>query len=102
MPRWFAGVPSIVLVRVLGGFWLAAIIIYIRATRAKNWAGKYAFWTVVAFLTFVWVTNVRKGPPPPKEVIGSLIFFLLLVAWAYWMNRVRPVEIVSAKSKAAG
>jgi hypothetical protein len=77
---------------VEGGFWLVAIIVYLRATRARNWAGVYAFWPVVAFLTFVWIANIRKGPPPPEAVAGSLIFFFLLVAWAYWMNRARPAS----------
>ena len=34
---------------VEGGFWLLAIILYIRVTRPKNHAGVYAFWPVVAF-----------------------------------------------------
>jgi hypothetical protein len=77
---------------VEGGFWLLGIILYVRATHANKRAGRYAFWPVVAFLTFVWITNIRRGPPPPEAVIGSLIFFLLLVAWAYWMNRVRSTQ----------
>ena len=91
--------PATIIVE--GGFWLAALIIYVRATHAKNWAGRYAFWLVVAFLTLAWVSNIRKGPPPPEQVIGSLVFFLLLIAWAYWMNRVRPSEIDPAKARAA-
>lgn len=83
----WSSTPATLLVEV--GFWLLAIIVYLRATRARNWAGIYAFWPVVAFLTFVWVANIRKGPPPPEAVAGSLIFFILLVAWAYWMNRAR-------------
>ncbi len=83
-------VPATLLVE--GGLWLFAIVIYLRATRARNWAGLYAFWPVVTFLTFVWVANIRKGPPPPEAVAGSLIFFILLVAWAYWMNRARPAS----------
>jgi hypothetical protein len=75
---------------VEGGFWLFAIILYIRATRPVKRAGIFAFWPVVAFFTFAWVSNIRKGPPPPEAVLGSLIFFALAVAWAYWMNRVRP------------
>lgn len=82
--------PATLLVE--GGLWLVAIVLYLRATRAQNWAGLFAFWPVVAFLTFVWVANIRKGPPPPEAVAGSLIFFLLLVAWAYWMNRARPAS----------
>jgi hypothetical protein len=84
--------PATIIVE--GGFWLLAIILYVRATRSKNRAGVYAFWPIVAFLAFIWITNIRKGPPPPEAVIGSLIFFLLLVAWAYWMNRARPVQKV--------
>jgi sugar lactone lactonase YvrE len=74
---------------VEGGFWLLAIILYVRVSRPKNHAGVYAFWPVVAFLTYVWIANIRKGPPPPKAVIGSLIFFLLIVLWAYLMNQAR-------------
>jgi hypothetical protein len=74
---------------VEGGFWLLAIILYVRATSPQNRTGLYAFWPVVIFLTYVWVANIRKGPPPPQAVIGSLIFFLLLVLWAYWMNSAR-------------
>jgi hypothetical protein len=77
---------------VEGGFWLLTIVLYVRATRPVNRLGVYAFWPVVVFLTFVWVTNVKSGPPPPKAVIGSLVFFLLLVAWAYWINRLRPTQ----------
>lgn len=83
-------VPATLLVE--GGLWLVAIVVYLRATRARNWAGLFAFWPVVAFLTFVWVANIRKGPPPPEAVAGSLIFFSLLVAWAFWMNRARPAS----------
>jgi sugar lactone lactonase YvrE len=82
--------PATVIVE--GGFWLLAIILYIRATRPKNHVGVYAFWPIVAFLTFVWVANIRKGPPPPEAVIGSLIFFLSLILWAYWMNQARLVQ----------
>jgi hypothetical protein len=80
---------------VEGGFWLLALVLYARASRPLKRAGTYAFWPVVAFLTFVWVTNVKKGPPPPEAVAGSLIFFALVIAWAYWMNRARATTIKS-------
>jgi hypothetical protein len=87
---------------VEGSFWLVALILYIRATRARNWAGIYGFWPVIAFITYAWVSNIRTGPPPPEKVIGSLVFFSLLIAWAYWMNRARPAEPTGSNSKAAG
>jgi len=74
---------------VEGGFWSVAMIVYLRSTRANGLSGNYGFWPVVVVLTFIWITNIKSGPPPPNAVIGSLIFFSLLVAWAYWMNRAR-------------
>jgi LexA-binding, inner membrane-associated putative hydrolase len=75
---------------VEGGFWVISIILYIRATYAAKPMGTWGFWPVVVFLTFVWATNVHSGPPPPERIVGSLIFFLLLVVWAYWINTLRP------------
>jgi len=79
---------------VEGGFWLLAIILYARVTRSKNRWGVYAFWSVVALLTLVWYNNITGPPPPSARVAGisSLIYFSLVVAWAYWMNRLRPAQ----------
>ncbi len=77
---------------VEGDMWVAAIIVYVRATRAKSRAGVYAFWIVVVLLTLAWRSNI-DGPPPPSVrtmATSSLIFFSCVVAWAYWMNRLRP------------
>ncbi len=83
-------IPATLIVE--GGFWLVAIVLYIRATRPKNRAGVYAFWSVVALLTLAWYNNIAGLPPrnPHTAPIVSLIFFSLVVAWAYWMNRLRP------------
>jgi membrane-bound metal-dependent hydrolase YbcI (DUF457 family) len=79
---------------VEGGFWLVAIVLYVRATHPKNRAGVYAFWSVVVLLTLAWYNNIAGPPPrnPHTAPIVSLIFFSLVVAWAYWMNRLRPAQ----------
>lgn len=79
---------------VEGGFWLFAIIIYVRATRPTGRAGVYAFWAGVALLTLVWYGNIRAGmdPNPVKAGVAGLIAFALMVAWAYWINRLRPAR----------
>ncbi|HEY7547640.1 MAG TPA: hypothetical protein VID27_22270 [Blastocatellia bacterium] len=87
--------PATIIVE--GGFWLLAIILYIRSEHASRRAGIYLFWPVIAFLTLVWITNIRNGPPPPSAVIGSLIFFSLIVAWAYWMNLLRSASTDTAE-----
>jgi LexA-binding, inner membrane-associated putative hydrolase len=89
----WTSIPATLIVE--GGFWLLAIIIYVRATRAKNRAGLYAFWVVAALLTLIWYNNIAGPPPPnPKTAgISSFIFFSLVVAWAYWMNRLRLADL---------
>jgi len=77
-----------------GGFWLLAIVLYVGATRARSRAGTYGFWIAAALLTERWYANIA-GPPPPNlhaAAIGGFIFFSLVIAWAYWMNRARPAE----------
>jgi membrane-bound metal-dependent hydrolase YbcI (DUF457 family) len=88
----WTSLPATIIVE--GGFWLLAIILYARATRPKNRWGVYAFWSVVALLTLVWYNNITGPPPPSARVAGisSLIYFSLVVAWAYWMNRLRPAQ----------
>lgn len=75
-----------------GGFWFLAIILYACATHPKQRAGSYVFWTVAALLTLAWLNNIAGPPPrnPRAAAISSLIFFSSVVAWAYWMNRLRP------------
>jgi hypothetical protein len=88
--KLWSSLPATLIVE--GGFWLLAIILYLRATHPKTRVGIYAFWPAVALLTFIWVTNIRRGAPKPEEVIGSLVFFVILIAWAYWMNHARPAR----------
>jgi hypothetical protein len=92
--RLWTSVPATIIVE--GGFWLMAIIVYARSTRPKNRLGTYAFWVGIALLTLSWYRNIT-GPPPPSAFaagISSLIYFSLTVAWAYWMNRLRPAKEV--------
>jgi hypothetical protein len=79
---------------VEGSLWLLALILYARATRARTRLGVYAFWGGVVLLTLVWYGNISSGmdPNPVKAGVGGLIFFSLMVAWAYWMNRLRPAR----------
>jgi RsiW-degrading membrane proteinase PrsW (M82 family) len=70
---------------------LLAVIIYVRATRPKNRTGILAFWIGTALLTWMWYKNITAGidPNPVKAGMGGLIVFSLVVAWAYWINRLR-------------
>lgn len=88
----WGSIPAAVIIE--GGFWLFAVILYSRATHSKNRTGFYAYWSVVALLTLVWYNNLAGPPPRDSRLvpITSFLFFSLVVAWAYWMNRVRLWE----------
>jgi len=92
----WTSIPATVVVE--GGFWLIAIILYVRATRPRNRWGIYAFWPVVALLTLAWYNNIAGPPPPSPSSVGisSLIFFSAALTWAYWMDRIRPARSLSA------
>ena len=87
--------PATLLVE--GGFWLLAIILYVRATQARSRAGRFVFWIGVALLTLLWLGNISAGmdPNPVKAGVGGLVIFSLVAAWAYWMNRLRVTRSVS-------
>jgi membrane-bound metal-dependent hydrolase YbcI (DUF457 family) len=84
---------------VEGGLWLLGIISYVRITRAKNWAGVYGFWIAIVLFTLLWYQNIAGSPPanPRAAPISSLIFFSLVVTWAYWMNSVRVLTSYSVR-----
>ena len=72
-----------------------AIVVYVRITRPTGRAGVYAFWTGVTLFTLVWLGNIRGGmdPNPVKAGTAGLLAFGLIVAWAYWVNRLRPYRL---------
>jgi hypothetical protein len=88
----WSSLPAVLIVE--GGFWLVALVLYVRATRPAKYAGRYAFWIGVALITLVWYGNIYAGmdPNPVKAGVGGLVVFSLMVAWAYWINRLRPTK----------
>lgn len=86
----WTSIPAALIVE--GGFWVLAVLLYARATHPNRGIGTYAYWTVVGVLTLAWYNNLAGPPPPNPQAVplSSFLFFSLAVAWAYWMNRVRP------------
>lgn len=86
---------------VEGGLWVAGIILYLRTTRPVSRAGFYGFWIMVVLLTTLWKLSLRGAPPPSLEAmkIGNLLIFAITLAWAYWMDRVRPATETNHQSR---
>lgn len=69
---------------------IGGIAIYTATTRARDRVGTIAFWSFIAFLVVVYVAAVFGPPPPSVSAIAfSDIAALLIVAWAYWIDRHR-------------
>ena len=83
-------VPATLVVE--GALWLVALWLYLRQTRAESLAGSIVFWVIVLALTLAWINNITAPPPSELSVIGisSLIFFSLMIAATYWIDRLRP------------
>jgi hypothetical protein len=75
---------------VEGMLFLAAVILYVRSTVAVDRTGRYAFWSLVGFLTLMWVANMFSPPPPNETAIAIASLSLwLVVPWGYWIDRYR-------------
>lgn len=88
----WANLPATIVVE--GGLWVFALILYIRTTHARTRIGVIVFWIGVVLITLSGYNNVA-GPPPPNPQIApivSLVYFSLVVGWAYWMNRLRTAH----------
>lgn len=78
------------------GVWL-----YLRTTRASDATGKWALWSLLAFLVTIHLGNFFGSPPPNVTAlawVGQAQW--LLVAWGYWVDRHRVIATpVAAGSK---
>ena len=75
-----------------------------RGTRARGWAGRLGLYLGIMLITAAWANNVRHGTPPPTLAarISGAIFFSLIIAWGYWMERARAVVDVSHPERSEG
>jgi len=83
----WTSIPATLLVE--GGFWVLALALFRAQRRTRSVLGALVLWSGAAFLTLAWYNNIA-GPPPPDArsvPIASLVFFLLIIGWAFWVNR---------------
>ncbi len=86
--------PATIVVEM--AMFIAGTALYLRATKASDGIGKYAFWGLIVFLTVVYAGNLF-GPPPPDTlaVTWSAQGLWLVVLWGYWIDRHREATIIS-------
>ena len=78
----------------------AGVLIYLRATKAKNAIGNYAFWFFVLALVGLYAAVIFAPPPSSvtKLAIGTM-FSWLFVLWAWWLDRNRQPHTDEAMPK---
>ena len=81
-------VPATVAVEC--AMFLGALLLYARATHARDRIGSVGLWGLVVFLLVIYAANVFSPPPPSVSAVAwSAQAMWLLVAWAYWIDRHR-------------
>jgi len=72
----------------------AGVYLYLKATKARDKTGLYAFWGLVAFLVIIYINNLFGPPPPSVEPIGYVgLAQWILIVWGYWIDRHREVVV---------
>jgi hypothetical protein len=74
---------------VEGSLWFSAIILYARGRPPRRRGTRFAFWSIIAVLTAMWIISLGGPPPPSLLAVGfvNLFLFSFVVAWAYWIDR---------------
>jgi hypothetical protein len=71
----------------------AGIYLYLRATRARDRVGAYAFWALVGVLAIAYL-GATFGPPPPsaQAVAASSLIVYVMAGWGWWIDRHREAR----------
>jgi len=85
-------VPWTIVVEV--GLFAAGVVIYLRATRARDAVGRWGLWAMVAVLAAIFFSGATGAPPPNAHAVAVATLGLwLFVPWAWWVDRHRePVS----------
>lgn len=71
----------------------AGIVLYIRATRAKDLKGNLVLWSLIAVLGVLYLASLFGPPPGSVQALAwSAIGIWLTVPWAAWADRHRQSE----------
>jgi hypothetical protein len=84
---------------VEGGLWLIGIILYLRETHTRRFAGHLLLWAFIVVFTAFWLLSFNGAPPPSIHVLVTvdLILLPIVFGWAYWIDRLRQPNDTSAK-----
>ncbi|HQW92049.1 MAG TPA: hypothetical protein PKY28_03080 [Ferruginibacter sp.] len=73
-----------------GSIFIAGLVLYLRATVAKNKQGKFGLWILTGLLLISHTANLLGPPPPNMHAVawaGNLQWLFIILA--YWVDRNR-------------
>ncbi len=73
------------------GMYAIGVTLYARATRARDWIGEAAFWTLAVFLLAGFMA--ASAPPPSVTALWmtAIAGAAVILAWSWWADRHRQV-----------
>ena len=84
---WNRPLLAITLELLLFGVGIAS---YLQSTRARTTSGTVGLWALIVFLVAAYFAALFGPPPPSATVLAwSAQSMWLLVAWGYWVDRLR-------------
>ena len=72
----------------------AGVVAYARATRARDWIGRYFFWGYVVLLLIFYVGDRFGGPPSSMNEIAwtGVVLTVVMLVWAGWFDAHREAR----------
>jgi hypothetical protein len=72
------------------GVFVAGLLTYVRATRARDRLGSWGLWGMVALLLALFFSGFAAAPPASDRAVAYAALGLwLFVPWGYWVDRHR-------------
>jgi len=83
-------------------FFGVGLFLYFRATRAKDRIGAFGLYALIAFLVLLYLSTLVSPPPPNPTVLAWGGFAtLIMVVWAWWIDRHREAKAAAPLVKKA-
>lgn len=72
---------------------------YLSVTEARNKKGTYLIWSLLVFLSIIYLSNIFGPPPPDPKMIGYAgLAQWLIIIWAYWADHNRILREKSMRN----